>query len=94
MPSKPVDIVTTQVTNVNVKIAWTPPFTNYKPITAYQVQIGVHGSTTDFIESTSLCDGSKSYIMSVNYCIVPIASLRNAPYNLERLELIRVRFRA
>jgi len=32
--------------------------------------------------------------MSVNYCIFPIAALRNAPYNLVRLELIQFKIRA
>jgi hypothetical protein len=45
---------------------------------------------TNFIETKALCDGAKTYVMSVNYCIVPIAVLRNAPYNLMRLGQIKV----
>ena len=32
--------------------------------------------------------------MQVNYCIIPIAKLRQAPYNLVRFELISVKIRA
>jgi hypothetical protein len=32
--------------------------------------------------------------MLVNYCVVPITVLRNAPYNLRRFDLISVKFRA
>lgn len=48
----------------------------------------------EYIETKSLCDGSKSYVMQVNYCIIPIAKLRLAPYNLVRFELISVKIRA
>jgi len=31
-PEKPAQVVTTLVTNVNVKVQWVPPFNNYKQI--------------------------------------------------------------
>jgi len=58
--------------------------------------IGTHNAQNelDYIESKELCDGAKSYVMQVNYCIVPIAKLRQTPYNLVRFELIKVKIRA
>lgn len=47
-----------------------------------------------FIESKTLCDGSRSRVMIDNYCVVPITALRNGPYNLRRFDLIRVIVRA
>ncbi len=92
-PDKPAAVTTTVETNVNVKIAWVAPDSNHKPITDYQILIGDHNAV-NFIETKSLCDGSRSQVMSVNYCIIPISALRNAPYNLVRLELIKAKIRA
>jgi len=89
VPDQPIAATTVLETNVNVMIQWTAPIDNYMAIDRYQVLIGTHNGEA-FIETKALCDGSKSYVMSVRTCIVPIASLILPPYNLERLELIKV----
>jgi len=89
VPDQPVAATTALETNVNVMIQWTAPFDNYMTIDRYQVLIGTHNSQT-FIETKTLCDGSKAYVVSARTCIVPIASLLVAPYNLVELELIRI----
>lgn len=59
IPDKPNTLVTTLFTSINVKIQWDPPFANYKAIDKYQIMIA-DNSGTNFIETTSLCDGSKT----------------------------------
>jgi len=46
-----------QVVGGYVKISWTEPFPNYRPVLGYQILIET-STTGDFIERKALCDGA------------------------------------
>lgn len=93
VPDTPDAVVTSVVTNVNVKIQWTAPNANSQPILEYQVVIANRDGSS-FIETKALCDGSRNFVLTSTYCIIPITSLRSAPYSLVKLDLIKAKVRA
>jgi hypothetical protein len=71
-----------------VKISWTAPTANSRPILGYTIVIET--STTDtYEESTALCDGAAQ--ASVRYCLVDMSDLRASPYYLTYDTLIRAK---
>lgn len=79
-PAQPSQVTTT-VDLSNVKITWTVPVTNGAPITGYQILILQQDGVT-YSENLAFCDGSQAAVVTVLQCILPMASLRNAPYSL------------
>lgn len=77
-PSAPtVDLVTSQV-----RIRWTYPTTdNNRPVTAYKILILASDGTT-YVENTTVCDGSRSTIISSMACVFPMSYLRDVSYTL------------
>ena len=63
-----------------VKISWTAPFANYRPVTAYQILIKTSATTATYIEQKALCDGAAQ--ASVGYCLVDMHALTASPFNL------------
>ena len=74
MPDQ-IPTVTTSLINTNVKITWSEPADNGKPITAYKVQFLTFDGIT-FATNTTYCDGSDSTIMTNKYCYVPMTVFR------------------
>lgn len=80
-PGSPTSISTT-VNNMNVKISWMAPNSNFKPVDAYKIKIK-NKATGLYYEDLSYCDGSLSTIISQLYCEIPMNRLRSSPYNLK-----------
>ncbi len=66
--------------SVYVQISWVAPTTNNFAIDKYQIQIKKSDGT--YYEDLTFCDGSVATVISNLYCLVPMATLRAAPYNL------------
>lgn len=73
-------------------MAWTAPTANHLSIGEYEIQIA--DSTGAYRVDTTLCDGSVSTVITNLYCIIPMASLTIAPYNLAVDALITFKVRA
>lgn len=69
-----------------VKISWTEPFANYRPVLGYQILIET-STPNDFIERKALCDGGAQ--AAVRYCLVDMHDLRAAPFALTYDVLVR-----
>lgn len=77
-----------------MRISWTAPTDNFKPITAYDIEIrDTLGS--NYIANTANCDGSAgSAAVTDTYCDIPVSVLRAPPYNLVLQQLVVARVRA
>ena len=71
-----------------MKISWTEPFPNYRPVLGYQILIET-STTGDFIERKALCDGGAQ--AAVRYCLVDMHALRIAPFSLAYNTLVRAK---
>ena len=76
---------------MNIKILWTDPITNGHTIDKYQILIEALGTTNDFIENITLCDGTNSLTFGNKYCLVPMTSLRLESYLLPYTTMIRAK---
>ncbi len=97
IPSSPPDRMPTVVTSIsgtNVVIDWSNnlPQNNGAAISSYQVQIKAKNGTFLF-ENTS-CDGTGPAIVAAKQCQIPMATLRAAPFNLVKSDLIEVKINA
>jgi len=70
---------TTSVQSSDVKVTWVNPDNGGSPFTAYRVTVKQNDNT--FSEETVTCDGSDSTILGQSYCLIPIATLRAAPFS-------------
>lgn len=71
-----------------VKISWTEPTANFRPVLGYQVLIETSAAGT-FIERKALCDGDAQ--ATPKYCLVDMHDLRAAPFGLTYDTLIRAK---
>lgn len=79
-PDQPDPPTITHVTS-QVRIAWTDPaVTNHRPITQYQILI--IDKNGDYVESRTLCDGSRDTIIASKACVFPMSELKNLPFEL------------
>lgn len=93
-PDQPL-AVTTTLSNLNVRIAWTAPNDNFKAITKYEVLIEDTDASGNFVSDVTYCDGTNALILTQDYCDVPvIAALRSDPLNLVQSQLVVAKFRA
>lgn len=70
-----------------VKISWTPSSSNASPITAFKVLI----MTSDplvYLETLDYCDGTNTDVVANNYCLVPMLSFLDSPFNLIQGDLV------
>lgn len=74
-------IISTSLIGTNVRISFTAPNNNGKPIDKYQILI-LQSDGLTYTEDTTDCDGSNAVIISNLYCDIPMQTLRNAPYLL------------
>ena len=93
-PDQP-QAVTTLLSNLNVRIAWTAPTDNFKPITKYEVLIQDTDASGNFVEDTVHCDGSNALILTQDYCDVPMTTaLRASPFNLVQGQVVIAKIKA
>jgi hypothetical protein len=91
-PDQPAAPTTAQVTT-SVQVIWTLPVENHQTITDVEVYIG--DSTSSFASDLTLCDASAGTTAFDNqYCVIALASLIEAPYNLAVDDLIEFKVRA
>jgi hypothetical protein len=69
-----------------VKFAWVAPDDRSSDIIAYAIQIKTLSGT--LVEDTTYCDGSQAAVVDARYCLVPMETLRAAPYSLEYGDLV------
>lgn len=83
-------VPTVALEGTNVAIAWTAPSANNAVITAYKVKIQrrVAGSLSDYIESTTYCDGSLATVIANLKCTIPMSAFLGTTYNLLRSDAI------
>jgi hypothetical protein len=86
-PDKPAEPVL-EVVGGYVKISWTEPTANFRPVLGYQVLIET-STANNFIESKALCDGGAQ--ATPKYCLVDMHDLRAAPFGLPYDRLIRAK---
>jgi hypothetical protein len=75
------------VVGAHVKISWTAPFANHRPVLGYQILIET--SLGEFVERKALCDGDAQ--AAVLYCLVDMHDLRASPFNLVYDTLVRAK---
>jgi hypothetical protein len=73
-----------------VRVDFVAPYDNAETITAYKIEIKYN----PWAEATATCSGSDATIMANLYCIIPMATLRAAPFNLVYGDPIEVRAQA
>lgn len=93
-PATPSAVVTT-LSSASIRITWAAPSSNWKAITAYDVEIKVAGGAS-YVAQATHCDASAGSPAAANlYCEVPVVSvLRAAPYSLQLQDLVIARVRA
>lgn len=74
-----------------VKVTLVAPSDNSETISAYKVEFA-HGAS--WSEASTACDGSSATVLSNMYCIVPMSTLRAAPFSLVFDDAIQVRAQA
>jgi len=74
-------VPTTAISSNFVLVSWSLPDTRGSPITAYTIKIRESDDLT-FTLSIADCNGSTSTIISSRSCLIPISTLRSAPFNL------------
>lgn len=89
-PAAPtVEYVTSQV-----RIRWSYPTSdNHGAVTAYKILIRASDDTT-FVENTTVCDGSRSTVISSMACVFPMTYLREGSYDLSQGDDIIVKVQA
>ena len=90
-PDQPAAPTTTQVAT-GVSVSWIAPAANHLAVEEYEVTIADSGGT--FSADSSLCDGSSASVVADLYCIIPMASLTAAPYQLAVDTVIACKVRA
>lgn len=79
---------------LRVKITWSAPDSNYDAITEYEVVVRTN-DLTSFVEEPTECDGTGNTSMTTGrHCLIQLTTLRAAPYNLVRGDLVAVKVRA
>jgi len=73
-----------------VKVTFAAPHDNSQTITAYKIEVKYN----PWQEETASCSGGDATIMGNMYCIIPMATLRAAPYNLTYGDPVQVRAQA
>jgi hypothetical protein len=71
----------------NVKIQWTPSESNASPITKFKVLIMTSDPLVS-LEQIDYCDGSSTAVINNNYCLIPMRTFIDEPYNLVQGDLI------
>jgi hypothetical protein len=74
-------VPTTAISSNFVLVSWSLPDTRGSPITGYTIKIRESDDLT-FTHSIADCNGSTSTIISSRSCLIPISTLRSAPFNL------------
>ena len=78
VPSPPVSTIDA----ATIIISWSVAYDGATPITAYQILIR-HADGLNFSEDLESCDGSDPTVISEQRCVVPVGTLRAAPFNLD-----------
>lgn len=81
-PDTPTAPTTEIYEQYSIKISWVEPFTGGSPITSYLIKIRMVDGIS-YQEETANCDGSDPTILSQRFCLVPVATVKNLPYELE-----------
>jgi hypothetical protein len=92
VPAQPA-AVAASITDLYVKLSWAAPAARSAPIVEYEVRIRQSDGAT-FTEEATYCDGSRAAIVAGRYCLVPMATLRAAPYSLPYAALVAAELRA
>ena len=88
VPEAPFDIIT-ENSGKSVKVSWSEPYNGGDNIFAYKVEI--QHALEGFSEELVSCDGSKTAIVSLKYCVIPISSIIVSPWSLSEGNIIKVR---
>ena len=71
-------------------VNWDTSVNNGDPITSYHIQIrGTDG--VSFYDELTGCDGTNSYYIEKTECLLSVATIQGAPYNLKQTDHIHVR---
>lgn len=71
--------------NNTVKISWLRPSSDYQSdygSALFGFAVYIKTSTQAFAQDVINCDGSSAGVIANNYCFVPMATLKAAPFNL------------
>lgn len=79
-----------------MKISWTEPTANHRPVLGYKIEIAkkalLPDGEFDFVERPAVCSGETQ--ASVRYCLVKMEDLRAEPYLLTYGTLVVARVSA
>jgi len=78
-PEKPAAPVV-EIVGGYVKISWTEPVDNFRPILGHGYKVLIATAAGDFVERTALCDGVAQE--ATRYCLVDMHALRADPFLL------------
>ena len=76
-----------------IKFSWVAPDDGKSAITAYTLEIA-YGSGPSWSTETVSCDASSSTVMTAKSCVVPMATLRAAPFSMVYGTVVQARARA
>ena len=86
VPSK-IIAIKSEIVNTDVKLSWTRAADNESPITAFTILI--ERKDGEFREDSTYCDGSSTFVLANDYCLVPMSILIAAPNSLVKDDFIR-----
>jgi hypothetical protein len=92
IPAAPAPVVTS-ITDLYARVAWSEPDDKSAAIEEYEIRLRAADGVT-LAEETTYCEGSRSAIVESRYCLVPMTTLRAAPYSLGYGELVAAVLRA
>lgn len=72
---------TTVFNGATVTIAWPSSFNGGSPLTSYTVKIRLADGIS-YLPDLTNCDGANAAVISTMSCIVPVSTLRAAPFSL------------
>jgi len=83
----------TSIADHYVRFAWAEPDDGSAPIEEYEILLRQADGAT-YAEETTFCEGSRPAIVGSRYCLVPMSTLRAAPYSLQYSDLVVAVLRA
>jgi len=88
----PVSAITTSIDDETggVRITWAAPYSNSDTVSQYLVQIQDTNQVSWYSELIN-CDGSSVQIIQSRSCLIPMATLRGAPFSLAFGQVVKVK---
>ena len=88
-PEPPLTVASAN-SNELVTISWDEPIANGSPVTAYKILVEAKDSGV-FTQESAECDGTSSGVITSRQCTISLATLRSAPFNLQKDDAVNVR---